>query len=277
MVRVRISALSTILISKVSLEFCISVQHSIWICVTHVTYGFMKVHMTFFAAAISWNRFHFICKFITFDDKPTRNNRWKNDKYACMRELFKNMNVPNAKGLIPLPLLAIDETFYPYSGAIGCKQYSPNKSAKYGLLYHSLCDSSALYTYFTLPCAWKLEEIAGEAAKFYVTRTNEYAKYLVTEFNQYNSIQGCNISMDWYFTSVTLAEWRLQNNCTTLVPCIANELKAMTDRDEKLTLSVHCQDKEIMLVLDINKTKSGKKNIITLTTIHGKVKMTDDQ
>ena len=47
MVRVCISALLTILMSKLSLEFCISVKHSIWICGTHVTYGFMKVYMTF--------------------------------------------------------------------------------------------------------------------------------------------------------------------------------------------------------------------------------------
>ena len=87
-----------------------------------------------FSAAISWNRFHFICKFITFDDNPKRNDRWKNDKYACMRELFKKMNVQNAKRRFPLPLRAIDETLCPYRGATGFKQYNPNKLAKYGLL-----------------------------------------------------------------------------------------------------------------------------------------------
>ena len=60
-----------------------------------------------------------------------------------------------------------------------------------------------------LPHAEKPEETAGEAAKFYVTGTDKYTKYLVTELSQYNSIEGCNIPMDWYFTSVTLAEWGL--------------------------------------------------------------------
>ena len=124
-----------------------------------------------FAAAMSWNRFHFIC-IITFDDKPTRNDGWKNDKYTCIRELFKKMNVQNAKRWFPSSLIAIDET-YPYRGAIGFKQYNPNKPAKYGLLYRSLCDSSTLYTYFTLPYAGKPEEIAGEAAKFYFIGTDE--------------------------------------------------------------------------------------------------------
>ena len=125
-----------------------------------------------FVVALSWNRFHFIWKFITFDDKPTRNDRWKNDKYACMRELFEIMNVQNAKRRFPLPLLATDETLYPYHGAVGFKQDNPNKPVNYGLLHCSLCDTSTLYTYFILPYAGKLEDIAGEAAKFYVTRTD---------------------------------------------------------------------------------------------------------
>ena len=83
------------------------------------------------------------------------------------------MNVQNAKRRFPPPLLAIDETLYPYRGAIGFKQYNSNKPAKYGLLYCSLCDLSTSYTYFTLSYAEKPEEIAGEATKFYVSGTDE--------------------------------------------------------------------------------------------------------
>ena len=58
---------------------------------------------------------------------------------------------------------------------------------------------------------------------------------------------------------------------------IPNELKAMTDRDEKSTLSVDRQDKEMMLVSYVDKKKSGKKNINALTTMHEKVKVTNDE
>ena len=238
-----------------------------------------------FASAMSWNRFRFISKLITSDDGPTRNDQWKNGKYACMRELFKKLTVKNAKLRFPSSLLAIDEILYPYRGAIGFKQYNSNKLAKYGLLYHSLCDSSTSCTYFTLPYTGKSKEISGEAAKFNVTGTDEYTKYLVTEFNQYNSILGCKISMDWYFTSVTLAKWGLQNNFTIVGAMqhnrkyIPNYLKTLTlmDTDEKSTLSVYRHNKEMMLVSYISKKKSGKQNIIVLTTMHGKVKVTIDQ
>ena len=129
-----------------------------------------------------------------------------------MRDLLKKMKLKNAKRRFLSPLLVIDETLYSYRGAICFKQYNPKKRSNYGLLYRGLCDSSTLYTYFKLPYAGKPEEIAGEAAKFYVSGTDKYTKYLVAEFNQYNSIQGCNISMNCYFTSVTFADWALQNN-----------------------------------------------------------------
>ena len=83
---------------------------------------------------MSLHRFKFICCLITFDDKETRNDRWKTDKFACMRELFEDMNERNARMRHPSPLLAINETLHPYRGHIRFKQYNPNKPAKYGLL-----------------------------------------------------------------------------------------------------------------------------------------------
>ena len=53
----------------------------------------------------------------------------------------------------------------------------PLKPAKYGMLYHFLCDLSVQYTYFTY--AGKPEDLNNEAVKFYITGTNEYSKYLV--------------------------------------------------------------------------------------------------
>ena len=86
-------------------------------------------------ATMLLHRFKFICCLIIFDHKETRNDRWKTDKFACMRKLFEDMNERNARMRHPSPLLAIDETLFPYHSHIGFKQYNPNKPAKYGLLY----------------------------------------------------------------------------------------------------------------------------------------------
>ena len=85
-----------------------------------------------FSATMSNSRFKSISRFITFDDKSSRADRWKTDKFACMRNLFEMMNIRNTKCRYPSPMLSIDETLYPYREAIGFKQYNPSKPAKYG-------------------------------------------------------------------------------------------------------------------------------------------------
>ena len=75
------------------------------------------------------------------------------------------------------------------------------KPLKYGLLYGSL---------YTLPYAGKPESVDSEGAKYCITGTDQYTKYL--QLSNYNSIQGCNVSMNRYFTSAFLREWALEKN-----------------------------------------------------------------
>ena len=60
------------------------------------------------------------------------------------------------------------------------------------------------------PYAGKPEVTEGPASKYYVTGMDEYIKYLVNETSKHNSIEGSNILMNRYFTSVSLAEWALE-------------------------------------------------------------------
>ena len=156
----------------------------------------MKVLMI----TMSLNRFNFICYLITFDDKETRNNRWKSDKFAYMKELFEDVNERNSRMSHLSPLLAIDETLYPYRGHIGFKQYNPNKPAKYSSLYRRFCDSSIPYTYYSLPYAGTPVKVESPAAKYCINGTDKYSKYLINKLPIYRNLQEINISMDRYYT-----------------------------------------------------------------------------
>ena len=125
----------------------------------------------YFEAMMSLNRFVFISRFITFDEKSTRAEHWRYRKFACMRSFFESFNKNISKSCYPSSYLAVDETLYPYRGGIGFKQYNPSKPAKYGLLYHSLCDATVPYTYFSFPSAGKVEVLNKEnpATSYYVT------------------------------------------------------------------------------------------------------------
>ena len=142
-----------------------------------------------FAATMSYNRFTFLICFLEFDNKETRQQRWREDKFAAICEFFMKMNENNRRCHKPSPYVSVDETLYPYSARIGMKQYNPSKLAKYGLLYQSLCDAKVLYTYSTLPYARK-PEVTG--ADDYVTGCNEYTKWLVNNFQIYETLQGQN-------------------------------------------------------------------------------------
>ena len=89
--------------------------------------------------------------------------------------------------------------------------------------------------------------------------------------------------MDRYFTSVSLAAWELQKKFTIVVTMhhdrkgIPKEVKAIGNREEKSVLYVYHKEKNIMLASYIDKKKSGKKNVIVLSTMHDRVKVTNDQ
>ena len=110
---------------------------------------------------MSYNRFAFLICFLEFDDKESRRQRWREDKFAAIREFFMKMNENNGRCRNLSPYVSVDETLYPYRGRIGMKQYNPSKPAKYGLLYQSLCDAKVPYMYSALPYARKPEVIGA--------------------------------------------------------------------------------------------------------------------
>ena len=93
-------------------------------------YGITNLPKIVFAAAMSMKRFQFISRFIEFDVKKTCEERWKPDKFACMRYIFDEVNCKFVKGQNQSLFLVIDETLYPYRGHKSFKQYNPSKPAR---------------------------------------------------------------------------------------------------------------------------------------------------
>ena len=82
--------------------------------------------------------------------------------------------------------------------------------------------------------------------------------------------------MDCYFTSVFLATWALEKNIT-IAGTMKHELKSVADREERLVMRFYNSKGKIRLVSYIDKKKSGKNNLIVLSTIHDNVKIPKDQ
>ena len=170
----------------------------------------------------------------------------------------------------PSPFLAVDKTLYPYRGHEGIKQYNPSKPAKYGLSCHSLCYAVVLYTYFTHSHVRKPSQISEESSKHYVKVTDKYTKYLVNGASEYTSLSGCSISLDQYFTSVSLTIWVIDRGLTLIVTIrlgrrdIPKEIKSLEHKEEKSTIYGYAKEQNIMLVSYIDKKSLVRKILLYL-------------
>ena len=79
----------------------------------------------------------------------------------------------------------------------------------------------------------------GDAGKYYITGTDQYSKYLIENFNIFNSIKGSNVSMDRYFPSITLEDWAASHNFSIVGTMhldrkgIPKEIKTLDSRQDK--------------------------------------------
>ena len=83
-----------------------------------LTFVFIKV------ATLSFKQWSFsiLCRFIEFDDVLIREEKWKFDKFACIRHYFEEVNANFDTMRTPSVYLAIDETLYSYREQIEIKQ-----------------------------------------------------------------------------------------------------------------------------------------------------------
>ena len=216
-------------------------------------------------------RFKFLFNNLMFDDVATREVDWQQDRFTTIREFFEIFNRNCMNHVIPSEYLSIDETLYPMRTQVRIKQYKPNKPAKYGLLFKSLNDARFPHTYQSIPYAGK--PAAGEGP-YYLNKTEDYVKKLVEEAQAKLLIQGRNISMDRFYTSISLANWLYERDIIigTLMTNrigIPAEIKKTGNRPELCT-TVHweAEEKNLVLCPYAVKTKSkGMKSVLLLSTM----------
>ena len=225
-----------------------------------------------FSAAMSRNRFTFVRANLSFDDASTRDDRWKQDRFAAIREIFESFNFECMSCLVPCDYLSLDETLYPMRNQISFKQYNPKKTAKYGLLFKALNAARYPYTYIASPYCGKPKEDGG---KYYVQGTEKIVKQMIERLLENRvPLAGRNISFDRLYTSFSIELWLYENNITSLGTMQSNRKgipAEMLDykHREDLSSEIYWQkDGPLSLSSYVVKTQSGKKNVIMLTTLN---------
>ena len=150
---------------------------------------------------------------ISFDDANTRQERWRAEIFAAFREIFEKFNKCCPKSMSPDNYIATDETWYPAKDGISFKTYNKDKPAKTSLDFTSLDSSRRPYISYSVPYT----VIPAEVIESHIRHTLTLVKQIVEGYEQHGySLKGTNIWMDYYYTSIPLAEWLYEKKNTCI-------------------------------------------------------------
>ena len=90
-------------------------------------------NLSIFRAALSFNRFSALARYIIFDDGRKRAQRLSHDKAAPILDVWNFLNENPAKNYSPHGSITIDEQLFPYCRKTRFTQYILSKPAKYGI------------------------------------------------------------------------------------------------------------------------------------------------
>ena len=157
-------------------------------------------HPIFSATKLS-NRFWFLNSNIQFDDYNTRQERFKQDRFAAFREIYEMFNDRCSSVIQPDEYLSLDETLYGCKNQISFKQYNSSKPQKYGILFKSI--NAVKYPFTFRTCVYSGKPF-GEQGPFYIRDIMPTVQSLVTQLSAHVDMKGRNITMDRLYTSYEL-------------------------------------------------------------------------
>ena len=124
----------------------------------------------------------------------------------------------------------------------------------------------------------------SEPTEEYKQGTCEVTKHMVEKLSQYASLKGRNISFDRLYTLISLADWLLAKDITSVGALVANrrglakQFIKTIEREEFCYKLLWRKDEPIMSLHSyVVKTKStGKRNVLFLSTLESLLAVTRD-
>ena len=210
------------------------------------------------------NRFWNIIRFIRFDDANTRAQRMEIDKAAPIRDIWTMLNNSLPKHYNPIEHLTIDEQLYPYQSRTKFTQYIPSKPAKYGIKVWWICDAENSY-----PLTGQIYTGKSSAG-----REKNVGERVVKDLEAQYQGSGRNITMDNYFTTLSLAKSLLSWDLTIVGTLKKNKTYTMTafKTREELSTVFGFHEKVTMCSYVPKKNKA----VIMLSSMHQVAKIGDD-
>lgn len=218
-----------------------------------------KYGFPFCKEAMSRDRFTEIMRFLRFDEKSSRAERLKTDKFACFSEVFYRFIANCQSNYVPGPLISVDEQLFPSKARCPFTQFMASKPDKYGQKYWMAVDKDSKYVINAFPYLGKNEARPSD---------ERLGDFVVKELVKPYLNKGRNVTCDNFFTSLHLAE-NLKSKKTSLVGTVNKARReipgCMKNAREELHSTKAFAKDDITLTVYRGKTN---KNVIVMSSMH---------
>uniref|UniRef100_A0A1B6E7C5 PiggyBac transposable element-derived protein domain-containing protein n=1 Tax=Clastoptera arizonana TaxID=38151 RepID=A0A1B6E7C5_9HEMI len=165
-----------------------------------------------YKATMSERRFKFLINCLRFDNKTTREDRQKTDKFSAITDIWKILLKNCRSSYKPSKYLTIDEQLVGFRGRCPFRMYIPSKPNKYGIKILMMCDNSTKY----------MVDARVHLGKGSVPKNISSAEFYVNELISSIEMSNRNITMDKWFTSVPLIQNLLIKKKLSVVGAVKN-------------------------------------------------------
>ena len=212
-----------------------------------------------FRATMSLKRFKLMSQILRFDDKTTRSARRRKDKLAPVRDMLDSWIATFPKCFVPGENVTVDEQLVPFRGRCAFRMFMKSKPAKYGLKFWVLCDSSTAYVL-------NIQLYSGKQSS---QPEKNQGERVVRDMVSTIEGSGRNVTMDNFFTSVTLARQLLSKKLSIVGTMRKNKpeipLEFLASNTRLVHSSVFGHQQQMTLVSYVPKRN---RSVILLSSMH---------
>ncbi|XP_036067671.1 piggyBac transposable element-derived protein 4-like [Oryzias melastigma] len=219
-------------------------------------------------STMSRDRYKELMRYLRFDIKDTRLERLQADKFAAISDIWGCFVQNCVQSYDPGNHITVDEQLFPTKVRCPFLQYIASKPDKFGIKFWIAADLNTKYMCNAIPYLGKdpNRDIGERLADNVVTR-------LMEPFLD----RGRTVTMDNFFTSLSLANRLLQHNTTLLgtVNKIRREVPEQaknTKEREEFSTQLFTSGSALLTIYAAKK----KKNVCLLSTLHTKVEVEAD-
>ncbi|KAK7896637.1 hypothetical protein WMY93_021962 [Mugilogobius chulae] len=224
--------------------------------------------LPFFRSTMARNKYREIMRYLRFDLKEDRQARLSLDRFALVSDVWKGFVANCVRCYKPGPNITVDEQLFPSKTRCPFTQYMANKPDKFGIKFWIAADVDTKYFLHGSPYLGK------DPSRPVGQRLGESVVMSLME-PYLDKGQGRNVTVDNFFTSLSLAK-RLLGRNTSLVGTMnasRRELPPSVQNNEELySTRVFAHDRATLTVYQAKR----KKTVSVLSTMHQAVSTRSD-